>query len=145
MQLNKIFGSINLKSVHYNYISVEKTICMLHKFKFITEHNFNEITLKRSIQFTMDTGKNKLKVFLFSYCGEINICKNQNNIIDEYSLNINAQSFKLTLFMILLYLIFYIISIKIHLLLYVLILTLLVLFQRVLIKNHFINIIKKKL
>jgi hypothetical protein len=138
---NEIHGSICVKSTNDKLGSVDKTVKILRHNEFITEFNPKKIIFKRHIQFTEDTGRNKLKVFLFSYSGTINIREDQENIFYEYTLNINAQIFKLALLMILIYLFFYIYSTNVHLLSFILIFVLIIFIQRALIKNHFTNII----
>ena len=143
MRLNKIHGAICIKSTNNPNSIIERTVKMLRQNKFLTEHIENRIIFQRSVQFTTDTGKNKLKVFLFSYNGVINILNNKGDIIYDYSLNINAQLIKLSMFILLLYLVLYFYNTNVHPLLLVLILILLIFFQRALLKNHFINIIKQ--
>lgn len=145
MRLNKINGLICIKSTNNPTITIENTIKILQKNKFITDNIENRIIFQRSIQFSTHSSENLHKFFLFSYTGVINIFNNQGNTYFDYSLNINTQLIKLTGLIILSYTLLHLINLNVHPLILLGIFVFIIFSQRVLLKNHFITIIKQKL
>jgi hypothetical protein len=144
MWINKIHGTILIKSTNHDLI-IERTLKGLRKNQFLTDRKENKITFQRYVQFTEDTGKNKLKLFLFSYKGEIIILKTNGNIIYEYFINIVVQLIKMVILFIIICLIWHFYNSTVNPLIFGALFILLVVSHRALIKNHFINIINVRL
>ena len=141
MWLNKIHGTFEIESINSLNNIADKTVEVLQQNKFITEKKGNGINFQRNIQFTMELG-NRMQIFLFSYDGVIEIFKSDGNVQFNFLLNINAELFKLTLLIIIIGFFLFFFRANVNLVKYFGLSIVLILIQRKLIINHFINIVK---
>jgi len=137
MWLNNIKGSIEIKGNNSLGAITDKTVKRLQDRKFFTEKNDKTITFQRAIQFTENSGKNRWKIFLFSYNGLIEISERNGRVVNDFELNINAQLFKLLFLFFFTILFLYLFEVEVNQFLLFGFSLFLILIQRILIHNHF--------
>ena len=141
MWLNRIQGTFELKSINNLSGITDRTVKRLQQNRFIIEKKDNRINFQRSIQFSTNTGNNRWQVFLYNYDGVIETSNINGNNYNKYSLNINAQLFKQIILILSIGLFLYQFETHVNPLIYLGISVSFILIQRILIKEHFLDIV----
>jgi hypothetical protein len=141
MWLNRIQGTFELKSINNLSDITDRTVKKLKQNRFIIEKKDNRITFQRSIQFSTNTGNNRWQIFLYNYDGVIETSNINGNNYNKYSLNINAQLFKQIILILFIGLFLYQFETHVNPLIYLGISVSFILIQRILIKDHFLDIV----
>jgi len=141
MWLNRIQGTFELKSINNQVDITDRTVKKLQQNRFITEKKDNRINFRRFIQYTSDTGNNRWELFLYTYDGVIETSNVTGNNLNKFSLNIKVQLFKLIILIISIAFFLYLFEAHVNPLLYLGISVLFILIQRILIKDHFLDIV----
>jgi len=141
MWLNNIKGKFEIIKLKNPDTAADEIVKSLQGSNFITEKNDKKISFKRSVKFSLDSGENRWLVLQYSYTGVINLSESNGKVLNDYSLNINQQLFKIILLGLFIWLFLSLFEVNINPLIYLGFLIAIILIHRTLIYDHFYKIV----